>query len=170
MAANLTGSVLSWMAEENRFTRRKGSEQWCIKSPSRETVMSQIKLSMAWWATGGEWIDSKQQNVLCGTYFCEWAANVLRSCLDMYELSRGLRALPCCAPCCAHSHTLLSERQSILPASSNGRYWILNRLEVNYPFCLSPFPPHILRGVHRNQEVSSEKCQVKGRLTLCLQT
>lgn len=166
MAANLTGSTLGWMAEENRFTQRKGSEQWCIKSPSRETVMSQIKLSMAWWATGGEWEDSKQQNVLCGTYFCEWAVNVLRSCLDMYELSRGLRTLPFCA----HPHTLLSESQRVLPASSNGRYWILNGLKVNYPFFLSPFPPHILRGVRRNQEASSEKCQVKGRLTLCLQT
>lgn len=166
MAANLTGSALGWMAEENRFTQRKGSEQWCVKFPSREMVMSQIKLSMAWWTTGGEWKDGKQQNVFCGTHFCEWAANVLRSCLDMYELSRGLRTLPSCA----HPHTLLSERQSILPASSNGRYWILNRLEVNHPFCLSPFPPHILRGVRRNQEVSSEKSQVKGRLTLCLQT
>lgn len=136
MAANLTGSVLGWRAEESKFTQRKDSEKWCVKSQVNP-------LPEKWWCHkascpwhGGlqgenEGIASSKISFVVHTPVKEqrmcWEAAL--TCMSFQEASGLFLAVP--------THTLYSPRGKVyclLAQMVDTRYWMGWKSTIYFSF------------------------------------
>lgn len=128
--------LTSWIrvrvdGRENEFTQRKDWEQWSLTS------------WVNFWRNGGVIKQTVYGKVGCRRRLkVQWQKNwsLCYTCLGLS--SKLVKKIPCHfwvfkkpqdSSLQYPSHTLLPERYSVLPASSNGRYWVLNGLEVSDP-------------------------------------